>query len=309
MDSKDGQPELLEELRGEYTPPQKLKIAGIDAVVVDPHYEVLPYWFEYKEKQGKLVVVLHVDKHSDLWGLTSPLESKGLELNYSGFEAYVKDGMAVGQFICPAFHYGIVGAYYGFNPEDDEIEACGRRSGDGFVNIPITGTKRSLGEGGIGIPWVSSDGTIHSPSEYTNRKLVEYEEIGWVSKNGDVCGEPSIDYIKPNGLLDDLINYKGPLILDIDLDAFEWIEYNNQFETPLDEGTSSRLERTVELLSELPRPGLITIARSQTAGLNLPYDQKVFVHPDRVDPLQAEVIGRLEEIFLNCKPYANNTIK
>ena len=31
--------------KGVYTPPTRKVIAGIDALVVDPHNEVLPFWY------------------------------------------------------------------------------------------------------------------------------------------------------------------------------------------------------------------------------------------------------------------------
>jgi len=113
----------------------------------------------------------------------------------------------------------------------------------------------------------------------------------------------------------DLEGYEGPVILDIDLDAFECVdddEYrvtlvdlNSRIsraakfgmsleecgspELFLDRVVSFRKQIVFNLLSRLPRPGLITIARSQTPMLYTP--------AERIDSIQAGVLEDLRRLY------------
>ena len=51
---------------------------------------------------------------------------------------YTKIEINEANFTCPAFHYGIIGAMYHFNPRGEEIEAYGRVSGSEFTDAPKT---------------------------------------------------------------------------------------------------------------------------------------------------------------------------
>ena len=99
-------------------------------------------------------------------------------------------------------------------------------------------------------------------------------------------------------LIKDLKSYNGPLILDIDLDAFECIGNDEEPCNGLE-----RIAKTFALLRKIPTPGLITIARSQNTSSHNPAE---FTPPDRVDFLQRMTIKRLKGLYevkaaLACK--------
>jgi len=85
----------------------------------------------------------------------------------------------------------------------------------------------------------------------------------------------------------DLGNSKYPMILDIDLDAFSCTDDRSEN----DSGIQERICLSLELITNIPKPSLITIARSQTPQAYCP--------PERVDLLEGIVINNLNAYYKN----------
>jgi hypothetical protein len=105
----------------------------METVIVDCHKEVLPYWFkEYLRLELPLVEV-RIDQHHDMNHECPALpasEGRQILKYFSEIMPYIleytKREINEANFTCPAFHYGIIGAVYHFNPRGEEIEAYGR---------------------------------------------------------------------------------------------------------------------------------------------------------------------------------------
>ena len=114
-------------------------------VIVDCHKEVLPYWFkEYLRLELPLVEV-RIDQHHDMNHECPDLparEGRQILKYFAEIMPYILEYTNIeineANFTCPAFHYGIMGAVYHFNPRGEEIEAYGRVSGSGFTGAPKT---------------------------------------------------------------------------------------------------------------------------------------------------------------------------
>ncbi len=100
-------------------------------------------------------------------------------------------------------------------------------------------------------------------------------------------------FIHSSELAQDLQTFQGPIILDIDLDAFDCI-YDRKNNLKYDRKNNlkivnARLSYTNYLLEQLPTPSLITIARSQTPG--------IYCSSDSVNYLQERTIEMLRGIY------------
>jgi hypothetical protein len=120
---------------------------------------------------------------------------------------------------------------------------------------------------------IKNNGQVDFPIAFPSTKGVVWRSFG------ELVGE-SRDEV----FINDFIGYNGNLILDIDLDAFECSDV--QFDSGKGD---KRIKRLEGLLVGLPRPNLISIARSQT-----PY---CFVPPERVDYLEASTLEMLERVY------------
>ena len=114
-------------------------------VVVDSHNEVLPYWVEEYLRLKLPLVVVRIDKHHDMNQECPALPAReGRQIfDYLAkmmpyVAEYAKRKLNEGNFTCPAFHYGIAGALYHFNPREKKIDAYGRVSGSDIINAPKT---------------------------------------------------------------------------------------------------------------------------------------------------------------------------
>jgi len=130
----------------------------MEIVIVDSHKEVLPFWFKEYLKIKRPFVVVRIDKHHDMNQdcPTFPATEGRQNLKYLAkimpyILEYTEEKIDEGNFTCPAFHYGIVGALYHFNPRENDINAYGRVSGQKFIDVPKTkreailiGGKRSI---------------------------------------------------------------------------------------------------------------------------------------------------------------------
>ncbi len=248
-----------------YAPPKKIEIAGIPAVVVDPHNEVFSFWYNHfsfwhKHLPGKKAVLFHLDAHSDDGEHKPSIKTFMKTRKDKGFdvEEYAKI-LGVGGFIVPAFFYGLISRSYFIEP---------------------------------------------NPAKRLNKTIDVY---GFSNGSNPVLEEEGLLLFKRNTrkeilasrLQESLEEDAGlPALMDVDLDFFanrsDWNDYGN------DTISASRLkdrEKMLkgnydffrETLALLPKPGLITIARSQTPCC--------FVPSDRVDEIQARTIEILTERY------------
>ncbi len=109
-------------------PPKKIEIAGIEALVVDPHHDVLPLWFTLQSP----AVLVHVDQHADMGDGRMGYSRD----NKESVEVYTRSCLDITSFITPAVHGGKVVAVYHVRPRPGEITAYGR-VGQGKVTCPL----------------------------------------------------------------------------------------------------------------------------------------------------------------------------
>lgn len=269
---------------------EEMEIGGIPTAIVDGHQDVLPFWSHHL--RGRAANLLHIDTHPDTTGLPVGLRLYEDAIVPPQHEAllveYVRIWLAEGNFICPADILGLIGAIYCLNPRWEPIFVF-RDPKESEKELPRVQGK--VGERAVG--WVGP---------YADFSAVV---PGW-GMEGYVFGDIDIYISRPREIIAGRLgeDRTAPLILDIDLDAFECCLYPNEGEVPFDE-YQRRIRETFSYLRLLPRPTLITIARSQThnrpwyadhfPGLYL--DVGPYCPPHRVDAIQEEVIRNLFLIF------------
>ncbi|MBI3051362.1 UPF0489 family protein [Candidatus Woesearchaeota archaeon] len=233
---------------GNYSAPREMQISGIDAVVVDPHNEVLPYWFRF---EGKPAVVVHIDRHNDMIATAMP------KLPNDDMALYSRT-VGISTFIAAARYYGGVSATYHLEAHSARIDAYGRLLNGRPEGLPRTGLFKGR------IFWIKDS----LPFMTTEPKTITTD-----------------DFFR------DFSSYAGGLIADIDLDGFACLS-RSFYSKPLAghlEDAMQRIRWVMNLLERIPRPGLVTIARSQT-----PY---AFTPPELVDEIEARVIQALDSLY------------
>lgn len=246
---------------GIYTAPREIRIAGIDAVVVDPHNEVFPYWAEFSG--GEQAAVIHVDEHPDM----EAVAVMGLEQLDGDLSEYAKQ-MGCASFIPAAIYYGLVGAAFHFNPDYDRIDAYGRFRGNRFVGTPSL----VLREGRIRFDANSAEPTAISPRKLKNElKGFRGKLILDIDLDAFVSVE---DY----NALSALTGNKAP-----------GYDYALTLISAISQMGRLRLRDVSKLLEGIPVPGLITIARSQTPQL--------YALPLLADDFERIVIGELGRLY------------
>jgi len=248
----------------EYTYPRHLTIGGIDTIIVDPHNEAFPFWYLKNKPSATLI---HIDKHSDTLDGSRSLEY--LEKQKETFGkvcpvAYSKYYNTHGSFISTAIFYELISDVFWICPQKNKILRLGD-PGDSTLKKWVT----------------ESDGRIIWNVDYKPRQPPGYT----VSENQMILEmDPTL-----------------PLILDIDLDAFESRgDTNHLLKTVFSFGTYSLLSKPLgvskrfkvfDTLTKMPRPQRITIARSQTPICYAPRS--------KVDYLESRVLEELEKLYNN----------
>ena len=92
-------------------------------VVVDSHNEVFSHWVEEYLRLKLPLVIVRIDQHHDMNQECPVLPAREgrqifdyLTKIMPCIYEYAKGKLNEGNFTCPAFHYGIVGALYHFSP-------------------------------------------------------------------------------------------------------------------------------------------------------------------------------------------------
>jgi hypothetical protein len=239
-------------------------------VVVDSHNEILPLWFEEYLKVRHPLVVVRIDQHHDMnQGCPSLPATEGRQIfDYLAkimphIYEYAKRKLNEGNFTCPAFHYGIVGALYHFDPRDNEIDAYGRVSKGIISDAPKTTMTASFIAG-----------------KRLNQIIWDKASTKLRLQGGKVIPVPqniSIDSFKK-----DIDGCHFPVAIGFDLDGLYGMNDKGATEVVVEK----RLERVKDVLSYISSPILACIARSQTP--------RAYVPPEIVDHLQQTVLQLFE---------------
>lgn len=241
--------------------------------IVDSHSEVLPYWFkEYLEWKSPLVVV-RIDKHDDM-NHDSPALPSGEGKQNSEYiskmiphlDEYSKSQLNEANFTCPAFHYGVIGAVYHFNPSEKKIDAYGRVSGTKFVNVPKT-KKHFLLIGG----------------RRSNRIVWDDKATKLKIQGGRVIPRPQAITIEE--FREDIRKSCYPVAIGFDLDGLYGIGDKGIAE----EVVSRKTEKIKQVLKCIPSPVFACIARSQTP--------RPYVPPEIVDKLEETAVNLIETVY------------
>ncbi|OIO64724.1 hypothetical protein AUJ68_05075 [Candidatus Woesearchaeota archaeon CG1_02_57_44] len=237
-----------------------VQLGGVPTVVVDQHHHAYPH-LHFLERKPALL--LHIDHHDDMTApLTPTIEQLASEAHPHDLMTYTATSLGMGSFLCPAFHYGLVGGLYHWDPREESVTCYGRPAAALFVGAPQT-----TDQGGR-LRWQGDDGTpgYRPPSV----------ETGLVATVAELAA------------------YRGPLVVDIDLDAFVDAtdpDYDPSFPGVPDAATY-RLQVCTELLQHAPRPDLITIAESSV-------HEGVLTPPQLVKPLLNELLVKLDGVYAN----------
>ena len=242
-------------------------------VIVDCHKEVLPYWFnEYLRLKLPLVEV-RIDQHHDMnheCPVLPAREGRQILKYFSEIMPYILEYTKIeineANFTCPAFHYGIIGAMYHFNPRGEEIEAYGRVSGSEFTDAPKT--KREA---------ISIGGNIR------NRILWDKAQTKLRIRGGKSI--PVSQKITMDEFRRDIEKSSFPAVIGFDLDAI----YGIGERKPTEEVLGKRLGRVECLLKCVSSPAFACIARSQTP--------RRYVPGEMVDSLQEAATNLIQTIY------------
>ncbi len=109
--------------------PVELFIGGTKVVIVDPHNDIVPYWFQEFLRQKCSLIVVHIDAHHDMFHCCPALPAREGREKFQFIarlmpylQDYCRKKVNEGNFTCPAFHTGVVGALYHFHPQENQID-------------------------------------------------------------------------------------------------------------------------------------------------------------------------------------------
>ncbi len=246
-----------EEIKPVYTEPEEMEIAGIPTIIVDPHNEVFEFWYNHLHGNAVPSVLIHVDNHPDMsyGAMTFEEAAKCTKDLVMTPKKYSKVFLNMEDFICTAVFNKLLSGIYWINPREEFVTTYGK------VGSSVDRKVSTYDERGI-IFWQNEDDTGLGFPVYEDLSIKKFYEELETGKRQSVGRE---------------------IILDIDLDAFE--DRHDSIRV----GYESNLEKTIDLLSKISKPRLISIARSQT-----PY---CFTPPEHVDEIQDAVIRELNRIY------------
>lgn len=196
-------------------------------------------------------VLLHIDNHPDMSTGAYTTETVANGSGSVGWEEYAKNHLAIGNFISAGVHYGFISSVLWVDPRAGEVSRYGRVSSESQAPLLTR-------EQGGRIRWKTDSGLSALFEKTTTSEVIN--ELG---------------------------DAQNPLMLDIDLDAIECIR--DSVPDLSGEISRVRINRLTRLLSSLPRPLGITIARSQTP--------RVYTPPSRVDKIQRGVMKSLSQVY------------
>jgi hypothetical protein len=234
--------------------PVELLIGGIRIIIIDPHNDIMPYWFnEFLIHKSSLIVV-HIDAHHDMFHYCPALPAREGREKFQFItrlmpylQDYCRKKVNEGNFTCPAFHCEAVGAVYHFKPQENRIDAYGRVSGSETIEAPKTAEKSVHPNGGKG-------------------KWIFWDEDTTLLKGCSPKSSPVPLKITLNDFHRDLQDCLLPIAVGFDLDGL----YGNDDKGPPDEVMKKRLAGVQRVLESVARPAFICLARSQTPRSYIP---------------------------------------
>ena len=253
-------------------PHVELDINGIKTIIVDPHNEILPYWFMEFLRRKYSLIALRIDAHHDMFHCCPSLPAReGRERHHHlqrllpYLESYSRSLVNEGNFTCPAFHYGIIGALYHYHPGRDRLEAYGRASGSETEGTPKTRVKSGPG----GSRW-----------------------IFWDGRESDLAGDepspktaPLPRRISLHDFQRDMEDCLNPVAVGIDLDGL----YGNDDRGPVEMLLRKRIGGLRAVLQSVCRPAFICLARSQTP--------RSYIPARAVNLVQKAALGLIREVY------------
>jgi len=254
-------------------PHVELDINGIKTIIVDPHNEIMPYWFmEFLRRKCSLIAV-RIDAHHDMFHCCPALPAReGREMHHHlqrllpYLQQYSRSQVNEGNFTCPAFHYGVMGALYHYHPGRERLEAYGRASGYETEGPPQTRVKSGPG----GSRWIFWDG----------------EETDLAGDEASPKTAPLPRRISLHDFQRDMQDCLHPVALGIDLDGL----YGNGDRGPVESLVRRRMAGVRAVLQGVSRPAFICLARSQTP--------RSYIPERAVDLVQRAVLGLIREIYV-----------
>lgn len=254
--------------------PVELSIGGIKIIIIDPHNHIVPYWFwEFLRHRCNLIVV-RIDAHHDMFHHCPALPAREgrdklqfLSRLMPYLLCYSQEKVNEGNFTCPAFHYGVIGALYHFSPKENQIDAYGRVSGSETIDTPKTEEKIAKCSGGRG-KWIVWD-------ENTTRLM---------GSSGSAKTIPVPRKITRDDFHRDMQDCLLPTAIGFDLDGL----YGNGDRGSPDEVIKERLAKVRKVLQSVAAPQFICLARSQTPRSYIP--AKVV---DRAQKSALDLIGEM----------------
>lgn len=242
----------------------------MNTLVVDSHNEVLPHWIRKYIEYRRPLIVVRVDKHHDMFPDCPLLPSREGRSIFEHLDKimpdiceYAKRRLNEGNFTCPAFHYGIIGSLYHFDPRKERIDAYGRVCYEKIVDAPKTKT-RSVFIGKKKIDLIDWDGSRTKLRRQDGKRL------------------PAPESIRAYELEDDLAESRFPIVLGLDLDGFCAIDERDSTRKAIEK----RLKKAKNLMECVSSPVLACIARSQTP--------RTYVPPELVDELEEAALRLIE---------------
>jgi hypothetical protein len=253
--------------------PVELSIGGIKIIIIDPHNHIVPYWFgEFLHHRCNLIVV-RIDAHHDMFHQCPALPAREGREKFQFLyrlmpylQDYCREKVNEGNFTCPGFHYGALGALYHFNPKENQIDAYGRVSGSETIDTPKTTEKKAAFGKGKG-KWIVWDENITRLRGNSAKALPVPRKITLNDFNRD--------------MKDCLL----PAAVGFDLDGL----YGNGDRGSPDDVMKKRLADVRKVLESVARPQFICLARSQTPRSYIP--AKI------VDNAQKSALGLIRETY------------
>jgi len=253
--------------------PVELSIGGIKIIIIDPHNHIVPYWFREFLRHRCNLIVVRIDAHHDMFHYCPALPAReGREKFQFLFKLmpylqdYCREKVNEGNFTCPGFHYGAIGAVYHFNPKENQIDAYGRVSGSETIDAPKTAEKRATFREGKG-------------------KWIVWDENSTQLLGSSAKTIPVPRKITRNDFHRDMQDCLLPTAVGFDLDGL----YGNGDRGWPDEIIKKRLDEVRKVLESVTRPQFICLARSQTPRCYIP--EKI------VDRAQKSALDLINEVY------------
>ncbi len=253
--------------------PVELFIGGIKIVIVDPHNDIVPYWFQEFLRQKHSLIVVRIDAHHDMFHCCPALPAREGREKFQFIarlmpylQDYCREKVNEGNFTCPAFHTGVVGAVYHFHPQENQIDAYGRVSGSETIDAPKTAEKSA------------------QPNERKGKWIV-WDEDTTRLKGSSPKSSPVPRKITLPDFHRDLQDCLLPTAVGFDLDGL----YGNGDRGTPHEVMKKRLAGVRSILESVARPAFICLARSQTP--------RSYVPAKIVDKVQESALSLIREIY------------